>query len=136
MVLAQAGVDRARFLFTGSLPPREVAQALALSDLHIYLTKPFVLSWSLLNALAVGCVVLASDTPPVREVIAAGRNGLLVDFFDAQAMAEQALDVLANPAQFADLGREAARRIQARHAMHVAVPRLLKFLDETVAARC
>jgi len=135
MVLAKAGVDRSRFLFTGSLAPRDVASALALSDLHIYLTEPFVLSWSLLNALCVGCIVLASDTPPVREVISSGRNGLLFDFFDVEALAEKALDVLANPAQYAELGAEASRRIRARHAMNVAVPRLLGFVSDAIAAR-
>jgi glycosyltransferase involved in cell wall biosynthesis len=135
MVLSKTGVDRSRFIFTGSIPPAEVAHLLALSDLHVYFTEPFVLSWSLLNALACGCVVLASDTAPVREVICSGRNGLLVDFFDVDRFAQVALDVLHDPAQFAELGREASRRIHERHAMDVAVPRLLRLVEDTINRR-
>jgi glycosyltransferase involved in cell wall biosynthesis len=135
MVLSKAGVDRSRFIFPGYLPPPDVASILAFSDLHIYLTEPFVLSWSLLNALACGCIVLASDTPPVREVICSGRNGLLRDFFDIDGFVTAALDVLDNPAQFAGLRIEAARRIQERHAMEVAVPRLLRFIEDTIGRR-
>ena len=71
----------------------ELVNLLSLSDLHIYLTVPFVLSWSLFNALACGCTVLASDTPPVIEVITNGTNGLLADFFDVEGLAEKALAV-------------------------------------------
>ena len=63
----------------------ELADVLCLSDLHVYLTVPFVLSWSLLNAMACGCVVLASDVAPVREVIVPGENGLVEPLFDVDA---------------------------------------------------
>ena len=135
MVLSKVGVDRSRFIFTGSLPPAAVAEALAHSDLHVYFTEPFVLSWSLLNALSAGCLALASDTPPVREVICSGRNGLLADFFDVDAFAKLAMDALANPGQYADMRKEAARRIHERHAMNVAVPRVLNFVNDVIAAR-
>ena len=85
-VLAQGGYDPERFVFLGLLPPGELAKLFCLTDLHVYLTVPFVLSWSLLNALGCGATVLASDTAPVREVIEDGVNGLLADFFDADAM--------------------------------------------------
>ena len=62
--------------------PSSLPRSFRLSDLHIYLTAPFVLSWSLLDAMASGCVVLASDVPPVREVIEPGQNGLIEPLFD------------------------------------------------------
>ena len=74
-VLKQDTYDPSRLLFLGPVPPAELARIFSLSDLHIYLTVPFVLSWSLLNAMACGCVVLASDTAPVREVVVHGENG-------------------------------------------------------------
>src|SRR5262249_44014226 len=76
-VFDQQKPDLSRFIFTGRILPEQLADILRLSDLHIYLTSPFVLSWSVLNAMASGCVVLASDVPPVREVINAGKDGLV-----------------------------------------------------------
>src|SRR5262249_28935160 len=87
-VLARDDYDLSRFIFTGSVPIGTLVQLFALSDLHIYLTVPFVPSWSLLNALACGATVLASNTPPVCEVIEHAKTGLLVDFFDVEGIAE------------------------------------------------
>ena len=75
----------------GRVLPEQLAAIFRLSDLHIYLTAPFVLSWSLLDAMASGCVVLASDVPPVREVIESGRNGLIEPLFDIDRLTETAL---------------------------------------------
>lgn len=86
-MLSQEDYDLSRFRFTGFLPERELADVLALSDLHIYLTAPFVTSWSMLDAMGCGCVVLASDQACTREYIEHGRNGLLCDFFDAEGIA-------------------------------------------------
>ncbi len=76
-VLSRGQYDLSRFVFLGRVLPEQLADILRISDLHIYLTAPFVLSWSLLNAMASGCVVLGSDVPPVREVIRPGENGLV-----------------------------------------------------------
>ena len=92
-VLAQDQYDLSRFQFTGLMPTPLLAELFAVSDLHVYLTVPFVLSWSLMDALACGTTVLASDTAPVREMIEHGKNGLLVDFFDIEGMANLASQV-------------------------------------------
>ena len=73
-VLSQGRYDLSRFLFLGRILPEHLADVLRLSDLHIYLSAPFVVSWSLFNAMATGVPVLASDVPSVREIVEAGRQ--------------------------------------------------------------
>jgi glycosyltransferase involved in cell wall biosynthesis len=131
-VLSQDQYDLSRFVFLGLLPPPELARLFALSDLHVYLTVPFVLSWSLLNALACGTTVLASDTAPVREMIEHGRNGLLTDFFDVERMAETANQVLDAPEEYRHLGAAGAEMVRERYSMDVCLPQMLKLYEEVV----
>lgn len=102
-------VDFSRVFFTGKLSYGDYRKVLQVSAAHVYLTYPFVLSWSLLEAMAAGCLLVASRTAPVQEVIEDGRNGLLVDFFDVEAMARRIAQVLAAPQAFGAL-RVAARQ--------------------------
>lgn len=118
-VLEQDEYDLSRILFLGRLVAGELAELLSLTDLHVYLTAPFVLSWSLFDALACGAVVLASDTPPVREIIRHDENGLLVDFFDVDQMVETARQVLDRPADFRRLGRAGADLIRTQYNLDV-----------------
>jgi glycosyltransferase involved in cell wall biosynthesis len=87
-------LDLARVHFVGRLPFRQYMAVLQVSTVHVYLTYPFVLSWSLLEAMSAGCQIVASRTPPVEEVIADGDNGWLVDFFDTRALADRIGDAL------------------------------------------
>jgi len=88
-------VDWSRVHFLGKLSYARYRTVLQVSSLHIYLTYPFVLSWSVLEAMAVGVPVLGSDTAPVREVIRDGENGYLTGFFDSAALADRALELIA-----------------------------------------
>jgi glycosyltransferase involved in cell wall biosynthesis len=126
-VLQQDDYDLSRFCFTGTVAPERLVEILSLSDLHIYLTVPFVLSWSLFNALACECVVLASNTEPVREVIHHGENGLLNDFFDVDRFAEQALGVLRDPHSYQSLGQAGADVVRDRYSLDYCLPRLADF---------
>ena len=105
--------DRVHFL--GQVPYEKYCQVIQLSRCHIYLTMPFVLSWSLLEAMSMQATVVASDVAPVREAISHGKNGLLVDFFDPQALADQVIDVLANPQKHAHLGAAARAHVVANY---------------------
>ena len=84
------------------------------SDAHVYLTYPFVASWSLREALAMGCAVIGSDTQPVREFITHGENGLLASFFDPPGLARTIQRVLEEPKLARSL-REKARAYAERH---------------------
>jgi glycosyltransferase involved in cell wall biosynthesis len=87
-------VDLKRIHFVGTVPHAVLTQLLQVSAVHTYLTYPFVLSWSVLEALSIGCLVVGSRTAPVEEVIEDGRNGFLVDFFDADALARRVAEIL------------------------------------------
>jgi glycosyltransferase involved in cell wall biosynthesis len=124
-----------RFIFTGRVLPEQLAAIFRLSDLHVYLTAPFVLSWSLLDAMATGCVVLASDVAPVREVIDPGRNGLLEPLFDIDRLTETALRVLDGPATFAPLGRAARETIEEKYRLEMCIPPLGDFFERVASGR-
>ena len=83
------------------------------SWVHVYWTVPFILSWSLMEAMASGCCIVASDTPPVKEIITSGDQGQLVNFFDPEALAQQADHLLQNQEQRQKLGICARQRILA-----------------------
>jgi glycosyltransferase involved in cell wall biosynthesis len=106
---------------------------LSLGDLHVYLTVPFVLSWSLMAALACGCTVLASDTPPVREMIRHEENALLADFYDVDGLTRQALRVLADPEQFRPLGRAGTAMIDRHYSVDVVLPRIRAFYERVAS---
>jgi glycosyltransferase involved in cell wall biosynthesis len=130
-VLAQDDYDLERFHFRGRIPPAELVQLFSISDLHVYLTVPFVLSWSLMNALACGATVLASDTAPVREMIEHEENGLLVDFFDHEQFADVAERVLDDPARFAPLGAAGVEMIREEYSTDVCFPRIIQLIEQT-----
>ena len=134
-VLEQDNYDLERIRFLGNQQPDTLAQILTLSDLHIYLTVPFVLSWSVLDAMACGCVVLGSDTAPVREVISDGRNGLLRGFHDVEGLAEAAVEVLKDPAAHRELGAAARRTVEERYSLDTVLPQMLELYEEFTAER-
>jgi glycosyltransferase involved in cell wall biosynthesis len=109
-----SGSDLSRVHFLGRIPYARFISLLQLSMVHVYLTYPFVLSWSLLEAMSAGCAIVASDTAPVREAIVDGRTGLLVDFFDGEALMRRVVDLLEQPALRARLG-QAARQHAVEH---------------------
>jgi glycosyltransferase involved in cell wall biosynthesis len=131
-VLSQDDYDLSRFVFLGLVPPPTLAHLFSITDLHVYLTVPFVLSWSLMNALSCGATVLASDTAPVREMIEHERNGLLQDFFDVEGFVEAADRVLDDPAAFRHLGAAGARLIREHYSLDVCLPQMLQLYEDSL----
>jgi glycosyltransferase involved in cell wall biosynthesis len=103
----QGELDLSRVHFVGKVPYADFLRVLQVSTVHVYLTYPFVLSWSLLEAMSAGCAIVASDTAPVREAIRHGETGQLVDFFDPAALAQQVVALCDDPAERARLGAKA-----------------------------
>jgi Glycosyltransferase len=127
-MLAEVHLDTSRVHFIERLAYDDLLTLFRISRAHVYLTYPFVLSWSCLEAMACGTLVIGSDTPPVREVIEHGKNGLLTDFFDADALAEQAIDALARPNRYDALKREARKTMIERYDVHKCVRDQLTFI--------
>jgi glycosyltransferase involved in cell wall biosynthesis len=123
-------LDLSRVHFMGGVPYQTFLAALQVSSAHVYFTYPFVLSWSMLEAMSAGCLVIGSDTSPVREVIRPGENGMLVPFFGVEELAGRVIEALQQPTMFSAM-REAARRFVIDHydAAQVCLPRMLRLLD-------
>lgn len=107
-------IDLNRVHFAGQVPHGVLNDLMRVTRVHAYLTYPFVLSWSLLEAMAAETLVVGSRTPPVTEYIEDGVNGRLVDFFDVEGWSDTLIDCLARPEAFADMRRKARQTIIAR----------------------
>jgi len=134
-VLEDEPADLSRFRFTGYVPQETLADILSASDLHLYFTEPFIASWSMVDAMACGAVVLASDQACVREYIVPGENGLLNGFFDVDGFTEKSLAVLADPQSYAPLARAAVHTVQTQYSLDVAMPRLKLFFESVASTR-
>lgn len=121
--------DASRVHFCGPLPYKQFLHLLKLSACHVYLTYPFVLSWSLLEAMSSGCAVVGSATAPVQEVIQDGHNGLLVDFFSPGDLAAAAAELLSNRLQAQQLGQAARSTVLKRYDLSRCLPRHLSLMD-------
>lgn len=130
-----AKLDMSRVHFLGPVSYETLLCAYRVSSAHVYLTYPFVLSWSMLEAMSAGCAVVASRTPPVTEVIEDRRNGFLVDFFSPSEIAERVDEVLEGGPAVAAVREQARRTIVARYDLRrVCLPAHLKLLGVTSLA--
>ena len=121
-------IDQSRIHFTGRLSYSDYLSALQISSAHIYLTYPFVLSWSLLEALSVGCLVIGSDTDPVREVLNS-ENSLLVPFFDTEQLSERVIEALSFPRRFRSVRAQARRTILDQYDLaRICLPKMMAFI--------
>lgn len=114
-VLSQGQYDPNQFHFVDFIPPTELATLFNLSDLHVYLTVPYVLSQSLIQAMASECLILASNTAPVQEMLKDGAEGVLVDFYDVDGLTRRALEMLRSPEKYQPLRQAAQARALREH---------------------
>lgn len=129
-MLAETDVDPARIHFLGKIPYAGYLRVLQLSAVHIYLTVPFVLSWSMLEAMSAGCLVIGSRTPPVEEVIKDGQNGLLVDFFSAEEIADRVDQVLDHPNRMQKLRDAARKTVIQRYSLESCLKRQIRLIEQ------
>jgi glycosyltransferase involved in cell wall biosynthesis len=130
-------LDLTRIHFVGQVPHPVLHQLFQICRVHTYLTYPFVLSWSLLEAMACGAVVVGSATPPVREVIEDGRNGYLVEFFDREGWLNTLERVLAHPEGQPAIAALARQTVVERYDLSAhCLPRQLALVDQVAALSC
>ncbi|TRW92014.1 glycosyltransferase family 4 protein [Candidatus Methylobacter oryzae] len=123
--------DWKRVHFLGNVPYQHFIPLLQLSTVHVYLTYPFVLSWSLLEAMSVGCAIVASDTQPLREAIRHDETGRLVDFFDSESLANQVCVLLEDPQARERLGANARAFAIAHYDLKtVCLPKQLQWVSK------
>jgi len=132
MMLDKFDFDLSRLHFTGRLPYPQYLQVLRVSSAHVYLTRPFVLSWSMLEAMSAGCLVIASNTPPVTEVIENGVNGILVDFFSPQDIVAKIELSLDNPDQMETMRINARKTILEKYNLKYLLPKHLEWIQENI----
>jgi glycosyltransferase involved in cell wall biosynthesis len=130
----QAQLDMSRVHFLGNIPYQSFLRLLQISACHVYLTYPFVLSWSCIEAMAAGCLIIGSRTPPVMEAIRDRENGLLVDFFDTDALSKRMIEVLSEPRAYEAL-RASARRdaIERYDLKNVCLPQQIQLVERLLA---
>lgn len=122
--------DWSRVHFVGKVPYTMFVRLMQISSAHVYLTYPFVLSWSLLEAMSAGCPIVASDTAPVKEVIKHKETGLLVDFFNYQKLAATVCELLENSSLRTHLGVNARKFIVENYDLEeVCLPNQMEWID-------
>ncbi len=126
----QDRLDMTRIHFVGKLPYPQFVALMQVARAHAYLTYPFVLSWSMVEAMACGAHVVASATAPVEEVIQHGKNGTLVDFFDIPGWSHALTEALAHPDRFAPQRRAARQTVLENYDLHgICLPRMVEFVE-------
>lgn len=129
-------VDMSHIHFTGRIPHERLIDALSLSWAHVYFTYPFVMSWSLLEAMACGCLIVGSDTAPVRDAIAGGENGLLLDFFDHAGLSRTLIEACRSPRSFDPLRLAARQTVERRYdRASISLPGWMGLIERLAGVR-
>jgi glycosyltransferase involved in cell wall biosynthesis len=133
LVEREGVIDPRRVHFVNRLPYDRYVALLQVSSVHVYLTTPFVLSWSFFEAMAAGCLVVGSRSPPVLELLRDGVNGLATSFDDPRLIAEDVVRALEHPGA-ADLRRAARATILDRYSLSECLPKQVEILRRAAEA--
>lgn len=131
-MLKKLNLDMKRVHFVGSLSYEDYRSLLQVSSAHVYLTYPFVLSWSILDAMACECCVVASNTQPVLEVIEDNKNGLLTDFFDVAGLAKKIEYALDNPDKVKKIKENARKIVVEKYQVNKVLAKQMEFIKEVI----
>ncbi|MCJ9430769.1 glycosyltransferase [Kordiimonas marina] len=134
-MLKKYDFDMSRLHFMGVQPLPFFRDLMRISSAHIYLTAPFVLSWSMLEAMSTGALVIGSDTEPVRELITDGEQGILVDFWDTDELVDVTERALENPLEYEQLRIQARNRIVGRYSTKDLLPKYWRLIKDVAAGR-
>lgn len=132
LMFEECDIDLSRVHFVGKLPYEKYLNLLQISSAHVYLTVPFVLSWSMLEAMSCACCVVASNTQPVVEVIKDNHNGLLFDFFNISQQVEKIEFALNNRQKAIEIGKNARNSIEENYSLDKTLPAQIKLLKGLV----
>ncbi|RCK48903.1 glycosyltransferase [Thalassospira profundimaris] len=135
VMMAETGLDPSRIHFLGQISHDQLVRVYQISSAHIYLTYPFVLSWSALEAMACGALLIASDTGPCHDIISDQQNGLLTDFWDSDSLAEKMAYCLENQERLAHLRENARKTITNRFELHKCLQRQTSLIERMVAGK-
>jgi glycosyltransferase involved in cell wall biosynthesis len=135
MMLEKVPLDLSRVHFVGSLPYGQYRKVLQASSVHVYLTRPFILSWSMLEAMSCGCVVVGSNTGPVQEVIKDGVNGILTEFLAPKDISAKIIGALTYPSFTKEIQKRARETIEKKYALKTLMPKHLDFIKMVAYGR-
>lgn len=127
--------DMSRLHFTGAIAYGDLLKVFQASSAHVYHTVPFVLSWSILEAMSAGVALIGSDTEPMREIIEDGKNGLLVDFFDVHALADRIEEVLDHKDNMATMRKNARQTIVDRYNYKTLLPQHIDLINRVASGK-
>ena len=132
LMLNKLDLDMSRIFFTDLLPYEDYRKLLQVASVHVYLTYPYVLSWSLLDSMSVGNCIVASGTEPVKEVIQDGYNGILCDFFNIDEIADKVEYVLDNPDKVQSIKENARNTVVEKYDLKKLMPRHIEIIKSFV----
>ncbi|MCC9621431.1 glycosyltransferase [Thalassospira sp. MA62] len=135
VMMAETGIDPSRIHFLGHIAHEQLIQVYQISSAHIYLTYPFVLSWSVLEAMSCGAMVIASDTGPCHDIIRDRKNGLLTDFWDSDALADRMQFCLENRGELGTMRANARKTILNHFDLQQSLEKQTNLLTKMATAK-